>query len=273
MYLLRTIAARAAERLLHIFFIRDMDNTITAVHDPAARISDEERVEIILDTMDNADRPVFIFTHMMDTHGPDFYSEQYTFSPGDSSKKWDVSNYLDAILSFDSHVKSIYEHLDQTGKLDNTILIIYTDHGFEYTIDERIPVFIRFPHDEFSGTLQNNVQVIDIPVTLLDYLGISQPEWMTGISLLKGEPPQDRLLFATTSGDPAKIAPPFYQINILQGIACDRWYRLDVRKKTFRFGSLSSHTAPCLSHPPHDEVYQSLLEYLERHGYNTQSLR
>jgi len=274
MYFVRTIAERAYERLSHIFFDRKMENPVTAVHDPKARISDAERVDLILDTLDRADRPVFLFTHMMDTHGPEFASDQYVFSTGPSSKKWDVSNYLDAILTFDGNVQRIYDHLAQTGKLDDTILVIYTDHGFTYTINERIPIVIRFPQGDFSRRVKNNVQVIDIPVTLLDYLGIPQPEWMSGISLLQGEPPVDRMIVSTTSGDPKKIAPPFYQINILQGIVCNRWYRLDVRKNDFSAGRIASHSAACkeTNLPDDEEIQRRLMAYLEQHGYDTQTL-
>jgi hypothetical protein len=272
MYFIRTIAERADERLQYIFLNRKMADPVTSVHDPAARISDTERVDLILHTIDNAERPVFIFTHMMDTHGPEFASEQYVFSTGPSSKKWDVNNYLDATLTFDGNAQKIYNHLARTGKLDDTILVIYTDHGFTYTINERIPVVIHFPHDEFSRHVKNNVQVIDIPVTLLGYLDLPQPEWMSGTSLLHEDPPAGRIIFSTTSGDPEKIAPPFYQINIMQGIICDRWYQLDVRKNLFRAGGIANSSAACLP-PDEEEVHQTLLEYLEHHGYDVRSLR
>jgi arylsulfatase A-like enzyme len=186
-----------------------------------------------------------------------------------------VNNYLDAILTFDGNVKRIYDHLDQTGKLEDTILVIYTDHGFNYTINARIPVLIRFPHGEHSRHISSNVQVIDVPATLLEYLGIPQPEWMSGTSLLQEDPPADRIIFSTTSGDPRKFAPPFYQLNILQGIVCNRWYRLDVRQNIFTTGNIAAHSARCdeTSLPEDEEIQQVLLKYLEEHGYDTQSLR
>lgn len=275
MYFVRTIVERAYERLAHIFLNRPMMDAVTAVHDPAARISDEARVDLILDTLDRADRPVFIFTHMMDTHGPEFASGEYVFSTGPSSEKWDVNNYLDAILTFDGNVKRIYDYLDQTGKLEDTILVIYTDHGFNYAINARIPILIRLPHDEHARHIKSNVQVIDVPATLLDYLGIPQPEWMSGTSLLIDDPPAGRIIFSTTSGDPREFAPPFHQINILQGIVCNRWYRLHVRENIYNTGRIAAHTAGCdeASLPEDEEIHRVLLDYLDQHGYDTQSLR
>jgi arylsulfatase A-like enzyme len=172
-------------------------------------------------------------------------------------------------------VKRIYEHLAETGQLDNTILVIYTDHGYMYTIHERIPIMIHFPENTYAGTRHNNVQVIDIPATLLDYLGISAPAWMHGTSLLNGEVPADREIISLTTGSPKEIKPPFYQINIVQVIVCHKWYALNVRKNTFDSGTITGHTAKCDEGllPPGEKVHQRILKYLEKHGYDISSLR
>ncbi len=275
-YFVQTIVERASERLLHIFFIREMRNPLEEVEDPAARISDEQRVDQIIDLLDHADRPVFVFAHLMDTHGPKFSFQEPVFSSGSSAdENWDESRYEDALRSFDSQVKRLYEHLAETGQLQNTILVIYTDHGFKYAIHERIPIIIHFPGSANAGRRRNNVQVIDIPVTLLDYLGLRAPAWMSGRSLLDGEAPADREIISTTTGSPKEIAPPFDQINIFQVIVCQKWYALNVRKNTFDTGIITGHTSKCdESLLPSDEaVHQRILEYLEKYGYDISSLQ
>jgi len=159
--------------------------------------------------------------------------------------------------------------------LDNTILVIYTDHGLRYAIHERIPLIIHFPENANAGTHQNNAQNIDIPVTLLDYLGIPTPAWMNGTSLLKGETPADREIISTTTGSPKEIKPPFYQINIVQVIVCQNWYRLNVRKNTFEIGTITGHTTKCDKSllPSGEQVHQRILEYLEKYGYDISSLQ
>lgn len=275
-YFIQIITERVSERLLHIFFIKKMQNPLAEVYDPVARISDEQRVDQIIDLLDHADHPVFIFAHLMDTHGPDFSFQKQVFSAGSSADEdWDQRRYLDAIFSFDNHVRKIYDHLSETGQLNNTILVIYTDHGFKYAINQRIPIMLHFPDNANAGIRSNNVQMIDIPVTLLDYLGISIPEWMTGVSLLNGEPPADREIISTTTGSPTEIAPPFYQINIVQVIVCHKWYALNVRENTFDSGRIKGHTSKCDEDllPPDEFVHQRILEYLEKHGYNIRSLQ
>jgi arylsulfatase A-like enzyme len=275
-YFMQTISERASERLLHIFFIRQMRNPLAEVEDPATRVTDEQRVDQIIDLLDHADRPVFIFAHLMDTHGPDFSFQKQVFSSGSSADKpWDESRYLDAILSFDGHVKKIYEHLTETGQLDHTILVIYTDHGFEYATHERIPIIIHFPKNANAGTRQHNIQIIDIPATLLDYLGLPIPAWMDGTSFLQGETPADREIISITAGSPKEIAPPFYQINIVQMIVCQKWYALNVRKNTFESGTIAGHTSTCNEDllPSDEQVRQRILEVLETYGYIVSSLQ
>ena len=273
---IQTILERARERLLHIFFIENMQPPPARVETPAALTSDEQRVEQIIDLLTHANKPLFIFAHLMDTHGPHFSFQKQVFSGEVSAdKEWDERRYQDALLSFDGYVKRIYEHLAKTGQLDHTILVVYTDHGFRYAIHERIPILLHFPENEISGTRKNNVQNIDIPATLLDYLGIPAPEWMTGTSLLNSEPDADREIMSTTSGSPKRIAPPFYQIQSIQVIVCQKWYMLNIREDTCRTGTINGHTARCAEDilPSEEKVRQTILKYLEKHNYDISSLK
>ena len=275
-YFIQTISARASERFLHVFFIKPMQNPIVEVNDPVSRVSDEERVNEIIDQLDHADQPVFIFAHLMDTHGPDFSFQKQIFSSGSSADTpWNESRYEDAIYSFDGHVKKIYEHLAETGQLNHTVLVVYTDHGFEYATHERIPIIIHFPENANAGRRQNNIQIIDIPATLLDYLGLPIPAWMDGTSFLRGETPADRAIITTTAGSPNEIAPPFHQLNTVQVIVCQKWYTLNVRKNTFDSGTITGHTSKCNESllPSDAEVHRRILEYLEKSGYDVSALQ
>jgi arylsulfatase A-like enzyme len=212
----------------------------------------------------------------MDTHGPTFSSHKQAISSGSSGDvPWDESLYKDSIRSFDRNVEKIYNHLAQTGQLENTILVIYTDHGYKYTVNQRIPILIHFPQNAHASTLKNNVQIIDIPVTLMDYLGIPSPTWMTGTSILEGEPPATRHIVSVVAGSPRKIAPPFYQIKSVQVIVCQKWYALNVQENTWNSGNIYKHTAKCNEAilPPKSEIRQEILDYLERYSYDISSLR
>jgi hypothetical protein len=93
---------------------------------------------------------------------------------------------------------------------------------------------------------------------------------MSGTSVLTREPPATRPIISITSGSPKEVAPPFYQINIVQAIVCQKWYALNVRKNSFDSGIIADHTAKCAagSLPTDEEAHQRILEYLQKHGYD-----
>lgn len=270
-----TVFGRAEERLLHIFFVNDMRNPIKEVHDPSARMTDEQRVQQIKDLLDQADRPLFIFAHFMDTHGPHFSASHHVFSTGETEKDWNREQYQDAILSFDGSVERIYRHLEETGKLENTILVVYTDHGFMYTVNKRIPIIIRFPEQAHVGTRTNNLQVIDVPVTLLDYLDIEKPAWMSGTTFLETDAPPTREIISIIAGSPKKIKPPFFQIKSVTFIVCQKYFEWNVQENKFSVSDILGHTASCEpeSLPTEEEIRAEIVAYLERNGYDVSSLR
>lgn len=278
-YFVETVLARAAERLLHIFFLKEMSNPFQQVTDPSARLTDAARVEQILRTVNTTDQPVFIFSHFMNTHGPHFSSEGANPAQGEDSaedeKEWDLEEYKQAIRSFDAHLATIYTDLEASGELQNTILVIYTDHGYRYVVNQRIPFIIRFPNAGHAGVRENNVQIIDLPPTLLNYLGEEQPAWMTGASLLSAEPPALRPIISITAGSPRKIKPPFFQIKSVQVVVCQKWYALNVQENTWHTGAVKGHTAACPPAllPPDRIIRETILNYLESYGYDIETLK
>jgi len=270
-----TLVDRVDERLRHIFFIKDMNDAVTEVNNPKIGMTDEERVNHIVDLLDNSQQPVFIFAHLMNTHGPHFGTNIHRFSNGtDLDAEWNKALYKDAILTFDSYIYKIYKHLEDTGQLDNTILLITTDHGYKYAVNHRIPLVIHFPENQYARKIKSNVQILDIPVTLLDFLGIPKPTWMTGLSLLDSDPPADREIVSIVGGSPKKVAPPFYQIKTVQFIICQRYFQLNVQEDTLSSGDLVGHIDNCeeAQIPSKEEVRQRIVEYLRKFGYDVSSI-
>ncbi len=276
-YFIWTLAQRASERLLHIFFIKEMKNPLKEVDNPEATITDKQRVQQILTAVDHAkaDSPVYVFAHLMDTHGPRFSSDQQVFSTGLTDEEWNPDQYEDAILSYDGSLKQIYNHLLETNQLDNTILVIYTDHGFKYTVWNRIPMIMHFPQNAHAGTRENNIQIIDTPATILDYLNIPQPSWMTGASFLNDELPADRQIVSIVAGSPTMIKPPFFQIKIVQVLVCQKWYELNVQENKMTSGFVSGYTSSCSQKilPPVEGIHKKILDYLKNHDYDISSLQ
>jgi arylsulfatase A-like enzyme len=115
---------------------------------------------------------------------------------------WETTvRYYYALASLiDSQIGRILNHVEQTGLLDNTIVIFAADHGetlgshgglvdkgwhhFEET--HRVPLIMRFPNGQYSGMLvEEFVSLADFYPTILD---MAQATWdkqaVHGVSLL-----------------------------------------------------------------------------------------
>jgi arylsulfatase A-like enzyme len=280
---------RIRDRLLHIFYIQKMENAYGAILQPSADAEtsgDRKKIRFLLDLVAESDRPFFLHIHIMVTHGPMFYTRNHVFSEGESQTgPWLTDFYDDAILTYDEYVGEVLRELAKAGSLDNTIIVIYTDHNMQWATDQRIPLIFYFPKGEYAGRVQHNAQNIDIAPTLLDYLGLAIPDWMEGKSLLQGEPKDDRLVFsmgATHLKDSAglrgldleKIKPPFYQFGYVNIINCQNWYRYDLVENRWESGLVNGHTSACgqdqLLSP--GQIRDALLAHLTSKGFDTTSL-
>jgi N-acetylglucosamine-6-sulfatase len=102
------------------------------------------------------------------------------------------------INSLDDGVGMIYDALERTGELDNTLIICTSDHGYllgEHSIKEekrwawepaaRVPMVMRYPKLIPAGSRrEQDVLNVDIAPTVLDVAGVKAPAPMHGKSLL-----------------------------------------------------------------------------------------
>lgn len=283
------VLKRLVDRINHIFFIKEMKNPYLEVTGLYARRVDIERWVYLRQELQNATQPLFVHVHAMITHGQDFFPMEQKFSAGQSiqdQEPWSEDFYDDSILDFDKNVGELIDDLTKLGLLENTILIIGSDHGKQWDQLRRLPLIIRFPHGQYAGRIQANVQNLDIAPTILDYLGLDQPDWMRGTSLISGELEQ-RPIFGVSSVEtervddsriiviPEKVKPPFYQFGNLTLIYCQTWYKLDFTNLGWETGNVEKSTAAC---PPDDEInekqaFEWMVQHLEENGFDVSSLK
>ncbi len=242
-FFMTTIIQRISDRIEHIFFIKDMQNPYTLVTQPNSfSSSDQGRFKCLRSYLSQAKQtgqPVFVQLHLLGTHGPKFYPSQRVFSKNEiQNNDWMTDFHDDSVLSFDSDVQQFVQYLKDNGQYENTILILFSDHGEEWTATNRIPLIIHFPGDQHAGTIKVNTQNIDIAPTILDYLGIEKPDWMDGDSIL-GNLASNRLIISGASykttliGDLARLSqdefkPPFYQFSELLVTQCNNQYDMNL---------------------------------------------
>jgi hypothetical protein len=222
---------------------------------------------------------------MIGTHGSLFSPEKQKYSVGKTQdEKWMTDFYDDSILAFDNYMGELVKALEENDKINNTILIIYTDHPMKYDIRLRIPLLIHFPNNQYAGQIKNNTQNLDIAPTILDYLGIQTPQWMGGKSLIEGDTPKDRLIFGTSTEPPIDLSedliastlgkPPFHQFTFFTVIDCHKWYSLNLITMTWESGEVAGHTNPCTEDSllSMDQIKDALAEYLSTHGFDVSTL-
>ncbi|WP_168442039.1 sulfatase-like hydrolase/transferase [Pontiella desulfatans] len=110
--------------------------------------------------------------------------------------KW-LQAYLACVSFADSQFGRILHALEENGHADNTIVIVFGDHGYhigehfmygKVTLFEesaRVPFVMRVPGKSDAGvTTESFAELIDVYPTLTELCGLETPEQVQGISLV-----------------------------------------------------------------------------------------
>jgi N-acetylglucosamine-6-sulfatase len=118
----------------------------------------------------------------------------------------DVRARLEMLLAVDESLGRIRAALEESGALEQTVIVVTSDHGYfygEHWLNEerrlayeetvRIPLIVRYPSVARAGAVPPEmVQTIDLAPTLLELAGVVDPVERQGrslVPLLRGEHP------------------------------------------------------------------------------------
>ncbi len=282
-YLLELMHHRIWSRLLHIFHIERTQNPFDIVAQVQWGEGDTARMSQLFEGIERSghrdtavfrqDRPFFAHIHLLGTHGAKFEPTQAVFSKGKTQDDYWMDDYYDdAILDMDRRFEQAVAHLKELGIYGETLIIFNSDHGQNWRTDRYLPLIIKFPNNEHTGRSSVTSQRVDIPTTILDYLGSPIPEWMDGQSLI--DSPQEQTIFMVKNGDTSTIGElvfaknyiaPFYSLGSVSIAFADESYALSLIS-----GSLSHHTldgSEARAKRNRQDVYKQLFEYLVENGY------
>ncbi len=105
-----------------------------------------------------------------------------------------VRSYLASISFCDSQVQRVLDALENSSHADNTIVVLWSDHGYHLGEKEmcgkttlwerstRVPLIIAGPGIK-KGVCREPVELLDIYPTLADIAGVAIPSHVEGISL------------------------------------------------------------------------------------------
>lgn len=189
----------------------------------------ERAIEFISE--DRGDSPWMLNINIYDPHPPFIPPEEYAakfppadmpgphFEPGDIEeqekfKKADFqtsarapeefeakdvqAKYYAMIAQIDDQLARLLRHLDESGELENTVVIFTSDHGetlgdhglllkgcrfYEGLV--RVPLIFHFPQQYLSGRqIDQPTELLDLSATLLEIAGVEIPSSHQGHSLL-----------------------------------------------------------------------------------------
>ena len=108
-----------------------------------------------------------------------------------------IKKFLRCVRGVDDNIARLIAHLEQTGELDNTLIVYTADQGFMlgehdyidkrwmYEESLRMPFIARYPKSIPAGTTVDAIcNNVDFAPTLLDFVGVSKPDFMQGRSFL-----------------------------------------------------------------------------------------
>ncbi len=120
---------------------------------------------------------------------------------GAPKEEFDLDQIIDlydgCVAGFDDEVGKMLVHLKSCGLTDNTIVVVYSDHGMEFfehdswgqgnsavgEASPRIPLVIRDPRKPGRGKIDSVVRSIDLAPTLLELVDAPPASGMDGVSL------------------------------------------------------------------------------------------
>jgi arylsulfatase A-like enzyme len=131
------------------------------------------------------------------------------FWPDNNVVRRDMLDYAVEIEAYDAQVGSLLKVLEDSGELDNTLVIITSDHGMpfprvkghNYDMSNRVPFVAHWPNGiaKPGQKIADFVSLIDLAPTMLELFGVDADKSgmspITGVSftdLLSGQPTHQR---------------------------------------------------------------------------------
>lgn len=108
-----------------------------------------------------------------------------------------VHGYYACVSYIDAQIGRLLDALEETGEADNTIIVLWSDHGWKlgenrgwgkmtnYELDARVPMYLSAPGMATAGKqTEQLVELLDLFPTLCDLAKIDTPDFVDGKSLM-----------------------------------------------------------------------------------------
>jgi len=201
----------------------------------------EDAINWLIRYSTSTTNPYLLYSHLYPPHGPYNTRQEYINAfkqdgfvpvPKDHSlfgterqEQLDRNRqeYDEYLLYVDAEFDRLITQLETQGVLDNTIVIVTSDHGelFERGISGhitpvlyepllRVPLLIHLPGQKERHDIETPTSAVDLLPTLLHLAGQSRPDWCEGEILPgmgAGEPGRGRAIYALEAKNNRKTGP------------------------------------------------------------------
>ncbi len=145
----------------------------------------------------NPHQPIFLFFHTFEVHFPYNHARFLTMNLRSKSAEERRAAYASGIAYTDEHLVRFIQELENLSLLENSLLVITSDHG-EGLLDHppllqhgwtlydeilHVPLILVGPDIPAGKTIPHQVPLVDLFATLLDYFGLPIPEDVPSRSL------------------------------------------------------------------------------------------
>jgi uncharacterized sulfatase len=113
--------------------------------------------------------------------------------PDSEEVRTDICDYFWEVQRFDTQVGEILKMIEESGELDNTLVVITSDNGMPfprcksniYDMGTHVPLAVRWPNTVKGGrAVEDFVSLCDLAPTFLEAAGLGPTEDMTGRSFM-----------------------------------------------------------------------------------------
>lgn len=134
--------------------------------------------------------------HIKNIPKPAFFTDPLYWGLNEQQRKEVIRAYYASVSFMDAQVGKLLNAVDALGLADNTIIVFWSDHGYNLTehgqwkkqslFEEvaRVPLFIAAPNAKGNGKVSKRVvELIDLYPTLAKLCGMEPPSYLAGADL------------------------------------------------------------------------------------------
>jgi arylsulfatase A-like enzyme len=136
-----------------------------------------------------------------------------------------VSQYDGGIAAEDSGLGELLAWLGRRNALDNTLVIVMSDHGEAFgehsllghafgSVDQTqiaIPLIVKYPHQNSGQRSDRLVSEVDVAPTIFDLVGIARPKDLPGKNLMEPGSGSEAVYARASAARPSMVTTPRFQ--------------------------------------------------------------